>query len=71
MGFHSVSPAGGSPRSASTFCTPAASISPSVSRSSSRVAPTQVKWAIASMPRSCLIHLTMSIVRSRVDPSAP
>ena len=71
MGVHSSSPAGGSPRSASTFSTPAASISDSVSRSSSFVAPTQVKCAIASIPRSCLIHFTMSIVRSRVEPSAP
>ncbi len=65
------SPSGASPRSASTFSTPAASISDSVSRSSSRVAPTHVKWAIVSMPRSCLIHFTISTVRSRVLPSAP
>ena len=40
-------------------------------RSSSTVAPTHVKCAIASMPSSLLIRLVMSIVRSRVDPPAP
>ena len=34
----------------------------SISRSSFTVAPTQVKWAIASRPCSALIEDTMSIV---------
>ena len=50
---------------------PAARMPSSVPRSSSTVAPTHVKWAIASMPSSCLIHLTIPIVRSRVEPPAP
>ena len=50
VALHSVSPAGGSPRSASTFSTPPSRIVSSISRSSPVVAPTQVKCAIASMP---------------------
>ncbi len=46
-------------------------ISVSVPRSSSTVAPTHVKWAIASRPYSSLIRLTISIVFSRVEPPAP
>ena len=41
---------------------PASRIRSSVSRSSSAVAPTQVKWAIASRPCSALIEETMSTV---------
>jgi hypothetical protein len=43
----------------------------SVPRSSSRVALTQVKCAIASIPNSSLSDATMSIVVSRVVPPAP
>src|SRR5215210_4979323 len=50
---------------------PASRISSSTPRSSPTVAPTQVKWAIASSPSSCLIRLTIVIVRSRVEPPAP
>ena len=50
---------------------PASRISSSTARSSSTVAPTHVKWAIASSPSSCLMRLTIVIVRSRVEPPAP
>ena len=50
---------------------PASRISSSVARSSGTVAPTQVKWAIASRPYSSLMRLTISIVFSRVEPPAP
>src|SRR3954447_15004592 len=50
---------------------PASRISSSTARSSSVVAPTQVKCAIASSPSSCLMRLTIAIVRSRVEPPAP
>ena len=50
VAVHSVSPCGGSPRSASTLSTPDARIVSSISRSSAVVAPTQVKCAIASRP---------------------
>jgi hypothetical protein len=50
---------------------PAASISSSVERSSGTVAPTHVKWAIASRPSSERMRWTISIVFSRVDPPAP
>ena len=39
--------------------------------SSSRVVPTQVTCAIASISSSCLIRVTISSVRPRVDPPAP
>jgi hypothetical protein len=66
-----VSPLGGSPRSASTFRTSASASWSSTAASSSRVAPTHVRWAIASMPNSRLIRDTSSIVRARVLPPAP
>ena len=50
---------------------PAARISSSVARSSGTVAPTHVKWAIASSPNSSFMRLTISIVFSRVEPPAP
>src|SRR4051812_13481412 len=50
---------------------PASRISSRTARSSSVVAPTQVKCAIASRPSSCLMRLTIAIVRSRVEPPAP
>jgi len=71
VAVHSVSPRGGSPRSASTLSMPASRISSRTPRSSSTVAPTQVKCAIASIPSSCLMRLTIAIVRSRVEPPAP
>ncbi len=43
----------------------------SASWSSSTVAPTHVKCAMASRPWSALMRLTMSIVFSRVEPPAP
>ena len=49
----------------------ACSISSSVARSCGTVAPTQVKWAIASRPHSSLTRFTISIVFSRVEPPAP
>ena len=64
-------PCGGSPRSARTFSTPASRIRSRVPRRSSRVALTQVKCAIASMPKSSLSEATMSMVVSRVVPPAP
>src|SRR4051812_42348390 len=71
VAVHSVCPRGGSPRSASTLSIPASRISSSTPRSSSTVAPTHVKCAIASIPSSCLIRLTIAMVRSRVEPPAP
>ena len=68
---HSSWPAGGSPRSASTFSRPASRIASSCSRSCSTVAPTHVKCAIASMPNSSRIRLTISSVLSFVEPPAP
>src|ERR1019366_3676272 len=65
---HTSSPAGGSPRRASTLSIPASRISSRVARSSSTVAPTQVKCAIASRPYSSRIRLTISIVFSLVEP---
>ena len=50
---------------------PASSIWSRISRRRSDVAPTQLRWAIASIPSSCLIHPVSSTVRSRVDPPAP
>src|SRR4051794_34441692 len=50
---------------------PVSRISSSTARRSSVVAPTQVKCAIASSPSSCLMRLTIAIVRSRVEPPAP
>ena len=41
---------------------PASRMTSSVARSSSTVAPTHVKWAIASRPCSALIEDTMSTV---------
>ena len=46
---------------------PAAAISSTSPASSARVAPTQLRWAIASIPSSCLSHLVTSSVRLRVD----
>src|SRR3954470_2025669 len=71
VAVHSACPRGGSPRSASTLSIPASRISSSTPRSSSTVAPTHVKCAIASIPSSCLIRLTIAMVRSRVEPPAP
>src|SRR4051812_18167173 len=50
---------------------PASRMSSSTARSSSTVAPTHVKCAIASSPSSCLIRFTIVMVRSRVEPPAP
>ena len=50
----SLSPRGGSPRSAKTFSIPAASIRSSVAARPSAVSPTQLRWAIISRPRSSL-----------------
>ncbi len=53
------------------FSIPAWRMSAMTSVSSSRVAPTQLRWAIASIPSSCLIHLVSSSVRPREVPPAP
>ena len=50
---------------------PGLRMSAMTSASSSRVAPTQLRWAIASIPSSCLIHLVSSSVRPRDVPPAP
>ena len=70
-GTNSVSPRGGSPRSAMMFSTPASSYSSSNAAISSRLCPTQVRWAMASMPASRLILRVMATVFSRVLPPAP
>ena len=46
-------------------------MSSSVERSSSTVAPTQVKCAIASRPISSRMRETISSVLPRVEPPAP
>ena len=50
---------------------PASRIWSSAPRSSSTVAPTQVKCAIASRPCVARMLRTISIVFSRVEPPAP
>ena len=62
---------GGSPRSASTFSMPAAAHLVEDLAQRSTGSPTQVRCAIASMPRSSLIRFVTSTVRSRVEPPAP
>src|SRR5207253_2551268 len=64
-------PRGGSPRRASTLVMPASQITASCSSSSLREAPTQVRWAIASISVSRLMRVTISSVRPREDPPAP
>ena len=64
-------PRGGSPRSASTLVMPASQMTASCSSSSLREAPTQVRWAIASISVSRLMRVTISSVRPRDDPPAP
>ena len=50
---------------------PAEPISSMISSRRLTGSPTQERWAIASMPSSCLIHFVTSTVLSRVDPPAP
>ncbi len=53
------------------FSIPAPARRSSVSRSSPRDDPTQVRWAMVSMPSSDLKRVTSSRVRARVLPPAP
>ena len=64
-------PAGGSPRSASTFCDPRLGEAVEQRLEPSRVSPTQLRCAIASIPCSRLIRVAISTVPSRVAPPAP
>ena len=64
-------PFGGSPRSASTFCTPASANSSRTAASSSREDPTQVTWASGSISDSRLSRFTSATVVARVEPPAP
>ena len=71
MGTKASSPRGGSPRRAMTFSMPASSYSSRSSPTSSRLWPTQVMWAMASMPVSRLILRVMATVFFLVLPPAP
>ena len=64
-------PSGGSPRSASTLRTPASAYAFRIPASSSRVCPTQVRWAMGVSEVSCAIRPVIRTVVSRVLPPAP
>ncbi len=64
-------PASGSPRSASTLCTPELLSESRMCSRSPVVWPTQVRWAIGSSVVSRAIRSVMAIVLSRVVPPAP
>ena len=72
VGVHSArGPSLGSPRRASTLCTPSSANSARIDSSSSRVWPTQVRWPIGSIEVSRAIRPVTRSVVSRELPPAP